>query len=188
MNTAQKETQQAMSEFESNCRDLLACMKDSKEIIFERTAAAASLDKNVREDLTFFSTDLDQENKYARDCARTEFRKTVYAAIAKAFCNLLGSGTLRLAMKLTPEADEQQLELRFVCGIEQRPAPAPVVPVLSPAEAFDAMIRDDWAHMPMDKLKIKKNQNAQYRKRLNEMLENGTLESQITQSHDGRNM
>ncbi len=184
MNTAQKETQQAMSDFESNCRDLLVCMKDSKESIFERTAAAASLDRSVREDLTFFSTDLDQENKYARDIARAEFRKTVYAAIAKAFCNLLANGTLRLAMKLTDEADQQQLELRYACGLEQRPAAAPVVPVLS----FSDQVKWDWENLPLDKVKAKKAASAQYRKELTRLLDGNTTSSGITQCHDGRNM
>jgi hypothetical protein len=179
--TAQRITQQAMDDFLSNNRDLMACMKDSKDVIFERTSAAASLDKSVRDDLTFFSADLDQESKYASKIAQEDFHKIIYAAIAKAFCNLLANGSLRLAMKLTDEADQQQLELRYVSGIEQRPAPKPVVPVLS----YDQQLLWDWNNLPVDKINQKRRESAQYRKRLAEILDGNTVGSGITAMHDG---
>ena len=179
--TAQHLTQQAMDDFLVNNRDLVSCMKDSKDVIFERTSAAASLDKGVRDDLTFFAADLDQEDKYARNIAQEDFRKIIYSAIAKAFCNLLANGTLRLAMKLTDEADQQQLELRYVSNLEQRPAPKPAPVVLS----FEDQIKEDWNTLSYDKIKTKKAASAQYRKTLTRLLDSGEIESQITTLHDG---
>jgi hypothetical protein len=183
MSTATDITEKVLQEFWSNNRDLLACMKDSQEVIFERTSAAASLDKSVREDLLFFSTTLDQ-NGYAGKVAQEDFQKVIYAAIAKAFCNLVGNGTLRLAMKLTDEADQQQLELRYVCGLEQRPAPAPVAKVLS----YDEQLIWDFANLPSDKVAQKRRESAQYRKRMAELLDGNSIQSQITTLHDGANL
>ena len=179
--TAQHLTQQAMDDFLVNNRDLVSCMKDSKDVIFERTSAAASLDKGVRDDLTFFAADLDQESKYASKIAQEDFRKIIYAAIAKAFCNLLANGSLRLAMKLTDEADQQQLELRYVSGIEQRPAPKPAPVVLT----YDQQLQWDWNNLPVDKINQKRRESAQYRKRLAEILDGNTVGSGITTMHDG---
>jgi hypothetical protein len=186
MSTANEITRKTMDKFLSDNRDLFACLKQKPEEVFERTSAAASIDKQAREEISTFIKHIDDEG--CGKMAREGLHQDIYRSLARAFVKCLTNGAITQAMLLTDEADQQLLELKYQAGTVQRPAAAPVVPVLSPAEAFDAMIRDDWAHMPVDKLKAKKNANAQYRKRLNELLENGTLESQITQSHDGRNM
>ncbi len=185
MSTANEIAQKVMDKFLSDNRDLFACLKQTSEEVFQITAAAASLDRQGREEMaTFLQYIDDAENFVGRKMAREGLQHNVYRTMARAFHKCLANGALRLAMKLTDEADQQQLELRYVCGMEQRPAPAPVVPVMS----FDDQIRWDFANLPTDKIKAKKNANAQYRKRLNELLDGDTIKMQATTLHDGANL
>jgi hypothetical protein len=186
MNTAQKLTQQAMDKFLADNRDMLACMKDSTEVIFERTSAAASLDKEVRQDLANFSeSEYLNQSGYAGREAKETFSKAVYLAIARAFFYLMTNGSLRLATKFTDEANEQQLELRYLIGDLSRPAPAPAAPA---PLSFEEQVRWDWDHLPIDEIKKKKAMSAQYRQTITQILDSTETTCQITTMHDGRKM
>lgn len=182
MSTATEITQKAMDSFLKN-RDLLACLKQTPEEVFERTSAAASLDKTAREEMGFFVQHIDQQDAYARKVAREDLHKAIYATMARAFIKCLTNGAITQAMKLTNEADSQLLELKYLAGTEQRPAPKPVVPVKSAQQILDDQIRDDWAHLSADKIRLKQNDPA-YRRRLEELLNSDAIKSQATSKFD----
>jgi hypothetical protein len=184
MSTAQEIASKAMDSFKDKNRDLLACLKQTSEEVFERTAAGASLDPEARQDILMFVQDIDQEHAYARKVARDDLHKSVYGAMARAFVKCLTNGALTQAMLLTNEADDQLMELKYLAGTEQRPAPKPIVPVLS----YDDQIRLDWETLPTDKINQKRRESAQYRKRLAELLDGDTIKSQISVLHDGGNL
>ena len=183
MNTAQEIAAKQMDVFLSTNKDLLACIRETPDEIFRRTSAAASLDQETREDLERYVTIVDQENSYARKVAREDLARTIYASIARHFIELLWNGTFHFAMKLTDSADQQQLELRYLTGQLSRPAPAPKPK--SAAEILDETIRDDWAHLPAEKIRLKEN-DPRYKKRLRELLDSDAIgfKSQATTLHD----
>jgi hypothetical protein len=184
MSTATEITATVLQEFRSNNRNIFGLLKNNMADVERRTSAAAALDPEVRAELTMFCEHIDQENSYARKVSQKDLHEAIYRSMAKAFLKVLASGVLVYATKATEESEIEMQELKWISGWEPRPAAKPVAPVLSPAEAFDAQIRDDWAHLPMDKIKAKKNASAAYRKRLAELLDSGAIESQITKLHD----
>lgn len=185
MSTAQEITQKAMDSFLNKNRDLIACLKQKPEEVFQRTSAAASLNKADREEISFFAANVDQENTYARKVAREDLYQAIYATMARAFIKCLTNGAITQAMKLTNEADDQLMELKYIAGTEQRPAPKPVVPVKSAQEQLeDEVIADYNGALSTEKMRAKMNSDVAYRNTYNRLSETNRLESRVTTLHD----
>lgn len=192
MNTAQEIAAKQMDKFLSANKDLLACIRETPDEIFRRTSAAASLDQETREDLERYIGVIDQENAYARKVAREDLANTVYASIAKHFVELLQNGTFHFAMRLTDSADQQQLELRYLTGQLQRPAPAPKP--LSAAQLLEKEVIEDFAGVKSDDptkrkpplsadVMRKKMNNSAYKEMYNRLAETEKLTSTATTAY-----
>ena len=179
--TASNLAAKARADFLSNNRDILACLTQSPDEVLKIVMAAAELDRQCRDEVLLYIADLDQTHPYARQVARDSFKNLMYEITSRFFCKALSDGIISPAMDFTPEADDQLRELSFVIGEAKRPAPPP--PPKSAAEQLDDQIRDDWAHLPADKIRIKEN-DPKYKKRLNELLESDAIKSQATSKYD----
>lgn len=185
MNTAQKITEKVLQEFRSNNRNVFSILKTPFDEIEQRTAAAAALDRGIREDIHFFSEAIDQPDYHARNAAREDLRAAIYRSIAKAFLKVLSSGVLVYATKATEEADQEIQELKYLAGVEQRPKPIAAAPVLTPTEALEAEVIADYnGALSTEKMRQKMNSNAAYRNTYNRLSETNRLESRVTTLHD----
>jgi hypothetical protein len=182
--TAANISLQARKDFIRNNADLLAILHQTPEEVLQVCMASAELSKADRADLVLYMGGIDQPHPYARGVARDSFKQACYKMIAVHFCQALSDKILTVAMEATPEADAQLRELSFVTGQSTRP-PAPPKP-MSAAEQLDLQIRDDWAKLPADKIRLKEN-DPRYRKRLRELLDSDAIgfKSQATTLHDG---
>ncbi len=176
-------TNDVMDLFLANTANLLACLKNTEEEIFRKTAAAASINPEARDEISLYAALVGQPG-HAGKVAREDLKQAVYRNICKAFLTCFKNGTISQAIRLTDLADEEMLEVKYAAGVEQRPPKAPAAPVKSAQEQFDDMIRDDWNTLPYDKIKAKKAASTQYRKRLAELLDSGAIASQVTALHD----
>jgi hypothetical protein len=170
--------------FLDRSRDLFACLTNTPEDVFKRVLAAMKLDRQLNEDFIFFSEGIGQAG-HAGTLAEKDLAKSLNHAIAVCFMRCFANGVITQAVRLTDEADDQLMQIKIDAGLEKAPAPkAPAAPIKSAQEQFDDLIRNDWATLPTDKIKAKKNASAAYRKRLAELLDSGAIESQITKLHD----
>jgi hypothetical protein len=187
-NTASELTQRAKEMFMQETRDLLAFTRGGANDVFKRVAASLALNTEAQSDCLLYADILDQKAGYARDQARDDFRNAMLKAICQSFLRILRNGAIEFVGKLTLEAQEQ-LELIEVLAGERAPrqvAPPPPPPK-SAAEQLEDEVRRDWKFLSADKCKHKLNNRA-YRETFDRLMADGSLESQCTTLHDGREM
>lgn len=180
-NTASTIALKVREDFIKKNADLLACLDKTPAEIMSIVMSAAELDRDARQTVMFYVEGVDQSDAYARKVARDDFHRAMYEITAKFFCEALSDGVIGLSIDATPEADAQLLELSYVIGNAQRPAPPP--PTKSAAELLDEQIREDWAHLPAEKIRAKEN-DPKYKKRLRELLDSDAIKSQATSKYD----
>lgn len=171
----------ARQQFSKNA-NVFASLKNSPDDVFEIVMSDLALSKQFRDELEDFGRPevIHQQDLGARAEGRKYLQQVIYEAICQSFMRVFTRGAIRLAMKLTDAANKELLEIRYAAGELQRP---PVARKRTPQEILDDQIREDWAHLPTDKLK--KNADPRYRARLTQMLETDELKAQISALTDG---
>ena len=181
--TALNLTHAAAREFLDRSRNLLALTKEGAHRVMKRLEAALTLlDADAKNDVLMYLDTIDQPG-YAGQIGREDFRKSMYACLAKAFLKAQRNCVIEFVTRLTPEA-LAELEALEVSAGERQPAP-PAPPQTSAQELLEEQVREDWRKLPTDKLKSKMNRDPQYRQVFDRLMSVNELDSHCTSLHDG---
>ena len=172
--------------FLRNMKNVLAQLTNSTQDVLERIAAFMALDLASQERLRALANPalLEQPSEYARNLARDEFTRALYHEWARAFLAVQRNFVFEFATKPT-EASIFELEDLEIAAGERAPQPAavPPPPPPTPQEILDAQVIEDWALLPVDKMR-KKLQNPAYKAAFDRLEAENKLRSQVTSLHD----